>query len=78
MSAELPVSKFWKRRLAPVSSLNLLEKQGLLMSPSSLGNRDLDRVSEVCAEVQGKQHEEEEREERGKRGWLGQSAFLEL
>ena len=64
----------------PVSSLNLLEKQrvfSMLSCPSSLGNRDLDRVSEVCAEVQGKQLRRRSGEEK-RRGEDGQGARVQI
>jgi hypothetical protein len=65
---------------APVSSLNLLEKQGvfsMLLCPSSLGNRDLDRVSELCAEVQGKQRRRRSGEEK-RRGERGQGSRVQI
>ena len=65
---------------APVSGLNLLEKQGvfsMLPCPSSLGNCDLDRVSEVCAEVQGKQHRWRSGEEK-RRGEGGQGSRVQI
>ena len=60
---------------APLSSLNFLEDQGVfsvLSCPSFLGNRDLDRGSEVCAEGQGEQCRRRSREEK-RRGEGGRS-----
>ena len=56
---------------APLSSLNFLEDQGVfsvLSCPSFLGNRDLDRGSEVCAEGQGEQCRRSGKEKRRREG----------